>query len=213
MKTNKIINYLKSIIKVTIKDIIVAFIYAFIISTLLYTIFNKEIQQLNNIVDLISIKTINTINKEIKINKETQRLTSYPEYGYRYATISIPSINVKLPVYYGTELELLTDGVGHTAGYYFPGEGGTILYAGHSNNNIFRDLPNLKNNEIITIETSYGKYNYKVINNKILTIDNFFKEIRPSKEKEILMLYTCYPVTSITLTNERYVVYAIKEDK
>ena len=210
---NKILNYLKSIIKATMKDFIVAFIYAFIIIISLFIIFKSEFQQLNNIVDLISIKTMNTVNKDIKIDIKTKKLTSYPEYGYRYATLSIPSININLPVYYGTELELLTDGVGHTAGYYFPGEEGTILYAGHSNNHIFRNLPDLKNNDLITIETSYGKYNYKVYNSKILTVDNFFNEIRPSKEKEILILYTCYPVTSITLTNERYVIYAIKEEK
>ena len=207
MKTNKIINYLKSIIKVTIKDIIVAFIYAIVIIISLSNIFKNEFQQLNNIIDLISTKTVNNINKDIKLDLTTKKLTSYPEYGYQYAKILIPSININLPVYYGTELDLLVDGVGHTAGYYFPGEGGTILYAGHSNNHIFRDLPNLKNDDIITIETSYGKYNYKVIESKILTTDNFFKEIRPSKDKEILILYTCYPVTAITLTNERYVVY------
>ena len=81
---NKIVNYLKSIIKVIIKDIIVAFIYAIIIIISLFIFFNKEFQQLNNIIDLISTKTANNINKDIKLDLTTKRLTTYPEYGYQY---------------------------------------------------------------------------------------------------------------------------------
>ena len=56
---------------------------------------------------------INTISikKEEKVEIETviedNKLKNYPEYGTSYATISIPKININLPVYYGDTMEIL----------------------------------------------------------------------------------------------------------
>ena len=209
---NNLRKTLRNIIKAAIGELIVAFIYAIIIILGVNIFFSNEIQKINNIVDLIAVKSTNKIQKEVKINIETNMLEHYPEYGTRYATLSIPSINVKLPVYNGVDLDLLAYGIGHTTGYYFPGEGGTILYAGHNTSNMLMSLPELKKNESIIVETTYGKYTYKLYDTKILNEDNFFDEIRPKQDKEILILYTCYPVTAITPTPYRYVAYASKEE-
>lgn len=210
MKHNKI-NKNLSIVKATSKYLIVAFIYAIVILITICILFSDEIKRINGIVDLISVKSTNKIQKDVKINIETNRLESYPEYGTRYATLIIPKTNVKLPVYYGIEMDILSLGIGHTPGYFFPGEGGTILYAGHNTVNMLHSLPELSNGDEIIIEATYNKYTYKVYDNKILTVDNFFDNISPNLDKEILMIYTCYPVDTLTTTPYRYVVYAIKE--
>ena len=207
MHNNK--NIITKILKATVKNIIVAFIFSLIIILTTYIVFSKPINKVLSIIDLISIKTNKIQLKDIKINKNTNTLESYPEYGSNYGTLSIPSINVNLPIFYGDDLEILKNGIGHTAGTYFPGEGGSIIYMAHNSSNMLRNLPELKNNDLITVKTVYGTYNYKVYDGKIIE-ETDFDSTPLQQNKEILMIYTCYPTTAITYTKYRYIIYANK---
>ena len=202
---SKFANFLKA----TIIDIIVAFFVLCTIVFVIRLIFGAKIDETISIVSKISISTD---QKEIKpIEFENKKLKNYPEYGTQYATIQIPSINVDVPVYFGDTLEILKKGVGHSSGSYFPGEGGSIIYMGHNSKNMFRRFSEVKKGDKITVKTSYGEFNYKIYDMQLI------KETETDKlpiqdQKEILMVYTCYPFNNIGYATQRYVLYAELEN-
>lgn len=200
-----------NIIKATIIEIIVAF------SLVVLSIIILEIavgQEKETAITLINAMSLNKEN--VIINKpvlEGNIIKNYPEYGSKYAKIQIPKININLDVYYGDTMEILKKGVGHSSGSYFPGEGGSIIYMGHNSKNVFRGLSKISKGDSIQITTEYGEFKYQVYDMKIVNETDL--ELLPiQKEKEILMLYTCYPFQNIGYTTQRYVVYAekIEED-
>lgn len=198
----------KNIIKVTIIDLIVALFIVLIIFTVIYLCYGKEISNLIELVNQIALKVENTDeNKEIEIDKITSKLINYPEYGTQYATIEIPKINVNLPIYFGDTLEILKKGVGHSSGSYFPGEGGSIIYMGHNSINVFRRFSELQKENSIIVKTNYGEYTYKIYDMKLVK-ETEIDKLPIQKEKEILMIYTCYPFNNIGYATQRYVIYA-----
>lgn len=202
---SKFANFLKA----TIIDIIVALFVLCTIVFVIRLIFGAKIDETISIVSKISISTD---QKEIKpIEFENKKLKNYPEYGTQYATIQIPSINVDVPVYFGDTLEILKKGVGHSSGSYFPGEGGSIIYMGHNSKNMFRRFSEVKKGDKITVKTSYGEFNYKIYDMQLI------KETETDKlpiqdQKELLMVYTCYPFNNIGYATQRYVLYAELEN-
>lgn len=198
----------QSTIKATVIPIMVAFIYTLLILGTVYLSFRSPIDEVLSLVSLISSNTNNEEQlDDIKIDLTSKNIESYPNYGSKYADLSIPSIDVNLPIYYGDSLEILKYGIGHYIASYFPGEGGSILYMGHNNAGVLRRLPELKEGQSITVTTSYGTYEYIVTHSKIIK-DTDMDEVPIQREKEMLMIYTCYPVTAVVYTPYRYVVYA-----
>lgn len=196
-----------SIMGATIKNIIVAFLYVVIIYIIIYLLFSSTISKAISLIDMISVKTTQEVLKDVKIDLTTKDLESYPEYGTKYATIKIPSLNIDLPLYYGSKLSILKYGVGQSSGSYFPGEGGSILCMGHNTHDMLRKLPEIKNGAKIIIETTYGVYTYEVYNTKVVKKTQT-EEAPIQREKEILMLYTCYPANCLGYTQYRFFAYA-----
>lgn len=202
-KTNKN----NKVVKATISQIIVAFLYVGILIGVVYILFGEGISKAFSIVDMISIETRKETLKEVKIDLETKNLKAYPEVGTRYGTVKIPSLEIELPLYFGDSLDILKNGIGHTCLSYFPGEGGSILCMGHNTDKFLKKLPQIKMGDKIIIETSYGIYTYESYNTRI--VDQYELEAAPlNREKEVLMLYTCYPVDGLGHATQRFFVYA-----
>ena len=202
---SKFANFLKA----TIIDIIVALFVLCTIVFVIRLIFGAKIDETISIVSKISKSTD---QKEIKpIEFENKKLKNYPEYGTQYATIQIPSINVDVPVYFGDTLEILKKGVGHSSGSYFPGEGGSIIYMGHNSKNMFRRFSEVKKGDKITVKTSYGEFNYKIYDMQLIK-ETEIDKLPIQDQKEILMVYTCYPFNNIGYATQRYVLYAELEN-
>lgn len=197
------------IIEATIIDVIVAFIIVIAIIITTKILFGKQIKKAIEVVDMISIKTDNSIIPEIKFDQEKSTITNYPEYGSRYGNIKIESLDISLPLYYGDKLSILKNGIGQSSGSYFPGEGGSIICMGHNTKAFLYKLPQIKKGAIIEVETTYGTFRYKVDKTKIVNMYNV-DELPIQKEEEILMLYTCYPVNGLGHKTDRFVVYARK---
>lgn len=194
-------------VKATIAKIIVAFLYVFILLLGIYFMFSNQISKAFSIIEMISIETNKEILSDVKIDLETKNLKEYPEYGTRYGTIKIPSLEIELPLYFGDSLDILKNGIGHSNLSYFPGEGGSILCMGHNTGKFLKKLPQIKMGEQIIIETNYGIYTYEIYDTKI--VDQYELEAAPlQREKEILMLYTCWPVTGFGHATNRFFVYA-----
>ncbi len=193
-------------IKATIIDLIVALFSIILICAMCYLFFGAEINETVSLINKVSINIENKQDESVVLN-EQNKIQNYPEYGTKYATIEIPKIDVNLPVYYGDTLEVLKKGVGHSSGSYFPGEGGSIIYMGHNSKKVFRRFSELQIGNEITVKTNYGEYKYKIYDMKLIK-ETELDKLPVQKEKEILMIYTCYPFNNIGYTTQRYVVYA-----
>lgn len=78
---------------------------------------------------------------------------------------------------------------------------------GHNSRKVFRRFSELQKGNKITITTDYGKYTYKIYDMQLINETDTDKT-PIQKEKEILMIYTCYPFNNIGYATQRYVVYA-----
>ena len=194
--------------KIIANKVVLSFFISSIIILIIYvTIYNKIVYYAN-IINTTSI-SINTRNKDIKYDINTKRIISYPAYGDKYANLLIDSINLNLPIYHGDNMSILSIGVGHYAGSYFPGEGGTVVLAAHNTEGFFKRFEELKINDIVKIKSNYGEFTYNITDIKILNE----KEMNASiieDDKELLIMYTCYPINEniIGRRTKRYVVYA-----
>lgn len=151
-------------------------------------------------------------NKKIATNARNELPSSkidYPVGGQLYGKVKIEKLQLNVPLYFGDTEEILREGAGQFMGSVYPGELGTSLIGGH-NVDDFGKLGAAQVGDEITLQTTYGNYVYRI--NQI--------EVRDKKDKEIndmiyqrndrrVILYTCYPIDSLGLTNER--LFAIEE--
>lgn len=193
------------ILKATIISIIVAFLFISIISFAVVKTCKEKFEKATGLLKLITIDESNI--KAITPRLEGNILVNYPTFGSKYATLKIDSINVNLPVYYGANYSILKSGIAHDSSSYFPGEGGSIIFAGHNFKDFLANLPQAKIGDRIEVETEYGTFNYEIYNTKIIK-ETDVQEVPKQKEEEILMIYTCYPINNIGHATQRYVVYA-----
>lgn len=199
---------MKKFIKATIINLIVALFIVIIILGGIKISLGQKIDEAILLVNQVAIKVDRTFEeKPTTIDTSSKRLQNYPEYGTQYATIEIPKIGIELPVYYGDTLEILKKGVGHSSGSYFPGEGGSIVYMGHNSKKMFRRFSELQIGNTIKVTTTYGEYNYKIYDMQLIK-ETEIEKLPIQRDKEILMVYTCYPFNNIGYATQRYVVYA-----
>lgn len=195
-------------VKATISSIIVALLITGLLILVIQLFYGQKIDEIFSLANKISIPV--NENKEVQqtiIAEENKKLENYPEYGTQYGTIKIEKIDKELPIYFGDTLEILKKGVGHSSGSYFPGEGGSIVYMGHNSKKMFRRFSELEINDKITITTTYGEYTYKIYDMQLIK-ETELDKLPIQNEKEILMVYTCYPFNNIGYATQRYVVYA-----
>lgn len=140
---------------------------------------------------------------------EDGHLKHYPNFAEQYATLKIKKIGIDAPIYFGVTDEIILKGVGHDSGSYFAGENGTIIMCEHDYMNNFKRIGELKNGDIIEIKTDYGDFYYELYDEQIV-LETETDKLPIQKEKEILMLYTCYPIKDTEKTPYRYVIYAKK---
>lgn len=196
----------KKLLKAIVKPLAVAFFFSCLFITIIYFVCLKK---LDLYLSLFNNVTFSGIEKEseVEIDTLTKKLIKYPSYGSLYATISFPSVDIKVNLYHGDTMDILKYGAGHYSGSYFPGENGTILIAAHNSREYFHSLPQLNVGDQIIIAADYGKFTYSVVNGRVELAEELEK-IEIQHEEELLVLYTCYPVDALGFTNKRYVIYA-----
>lgn len=130
---------------------------------------------------------------------------NYPKEGDLYAKITIPTADIDCNLYYGDGKAQLKKGAGTYMGAFIPGYDRTTLIAGH-NHTYFTTLHKIEEGDSIFIETSYGKYEYRVSGIKIADHDDETAYDLLKREENII-LYTCYPFVLQGYYQERYFVY------
>ena len=199
-------NLVGNAIKATIIELIVALFITVILLGIGYFLFGAKIEETMSLISKVSIG-VSDSSEVVNTVIDDKKIKNYPEYGTKYATIKIPKIDVELPVYYGDTLDILKKGVGHSSGSYFPGEGGSIIYMGHNSKKMFRSFSELQKGNEIEVTTTYGDFKYKIYDMQLIKETDVDK-LPIQEEKEILMVYTCYPFNNIGYATQRYVVYA-----
>jgi len=144
---------------------------------------------------------------EAKYDVFQKRIIKYPKYGTIFATLKIPSLNIEKEVVHGDDMEILRKNVGHFSGSYFPGEGSSIIFCAHNTRQFFMFLPTIEIGAEIIVETDYGNFKYRVFETKIIK-DTDESALPIQKDKEMLMIYTCYPTSTIGHKDHRFVLYA-----
>ena len=130
-----------------------------------------------------------------------------PIQGQKIGTLTIQDAKIDTPVFWGDDAQIFTKGAGVYIGSGVPGQCRTILIGGHVDT-IFASLDQVKNGDMIKIQTDYGDYEYQVTGHK-LALDTDKTAYNLLSTNQNLVLYTCERENNlIGLTSKRYFVYA-----
>ena len=134
--------------------------------------------------------------------------------------ISIPAIDVTLPIYHGTGDEALQQGVGHLEGTSLPigGESTHCVLAGHTGlptTRIFDALDQLQEGDVFIITVLGEKYAYRVCDIRVVLPDES-DSLVVEEGRDLVTLVTCTPYGKNThrllVTGERCEVPAEGEE-
>lgn len=111
--------------------------------------------------------------------------------------VEIPKINLKLPIYHGTDEAILQVAIGHIPGSSLPigGKGTHSVVSGHTglkSARLFTDITVLKKGDIFNIETLNESMTYEVDQIKVV-LPNELDELMIDKSKDYVTLVTCTP--------------------
>jgi sortase A len=145
--------------------------------------------------------------------KRLERLESFPVQQRMsqpedpFGKISVPRIGVSAIVAEGVDEKTLRHAVGHFPESATPDTAGTVALAGHRDT-FFRGLKNIRINDLVTLETSRGKYQYQVIRTTVVGPEHV--ELVRSSSQSDLTLVTCFPFHYVGSAPKRFVVQAIR---
>lgn len=116
--------------------------------------------------------------------------------------ITIPKIDVEIPIYHGTSPEVLQKGVGHVEGSSLPigGIGTHSVLSAHRglpSAKLFSDLDQLENGDIFYITILGEKLAYKINDIKIIEpYDTSYLQLDPTKDYVTLVTCTPYAINT-----------------
>lgn len=134
------------------------------------------------------------------------------DYGLEnevFGVISIPKLDIEMPLYLGATYQHLADGAAHLSQTSIPigGINTNCVIAGHrgwKGASYFRYITELKPGDEVIITNLWGMLRYTVLETKIID-PNDIEEILIREDQELLTLLTCHPYASGG--KYRYVVY------
>jgi sortase A len=125
--------------------------------------------------------------------------------GEPLGTLSIPKLNIALPIFHGTGEEQLQQGVGHDVHSALPGERNNVVLSGHRDT-VFRKLGKVGVDDVLIVATATNTFTYKVRNVRIVDADD--RTVIVPKPRPTLTVTTCYPFHFIGSAPKRYVLVA-----
>ena len=146
---------------------------------------------------------------EYDYQKPSFTLTQYGLADEVFGVISIPAMELEMPIFLGATEQHMADGAAHLSQTSLPigGENTNCVIAGHRGYNgasYFRYIDKLKVGDMVSITNLWETLTYRVCEIKI--IDPYdVTEILIQPGRELLTLLTCHPYASGG--RQRYVVY------
>jgi sortase A len=125
--------------------------------------------------------------------------------GSFLGTLEIPSTQLNLNVFQGTDSKTLKKGVGHYVKSVMPGVANNSVLSGHRDT-VFRTLGEVKIGALIFVTVESGTFTYQVT--KIRIVGKNDRTVIVPTTKAQLTLSTCYPFRFIGSAPQRYVVIA-----
>ena len=123
----------------------------------------------------------------------------------RVGRLEIPRLGLSTIVVEGVGTSDLRRAVGHIPGTAFPGERGNVGIAGHRDTH-FRPLAGVQLNDLITLTTPAGEYQYRVVSSVVVSPDAV--EVLDPTGDDVLTLVTCYPFCYVGPAPNRFIVRA-----
>ena len=141
--------------------------------------------------------------------KPSFRLTDYGLSDEVFGVISIPVMELEMPIFLGATEQHMADGAAHLSQTSLPigGENTNCIIAGHRGYNgasYFRYIDKLKVGDLVSITNLWETLTYRVCEIKIIDPHDV-TEILIQPGRELLTLLTCHPYASGG--RQRYVVY------
>jgi sortase A len=128
-----------------------------------------------------------------------------PHIGDTLAKLAIPRLNTELYVVEGDDATELRRGPGHLPGTALPGAHGNCIIAGHRDTH-FRVLKDIRAGDDIVLETTHGKFLYRVESTRVILPTNT-GPLHPTSDA-VLNLITCYPFYYVGSAPKRFIVEA-----
>ena len=125
------------------------------------------------------------------------------------ATISIPALDVVLPVYHGSSDDTLRKGVGHIYGSSLPvGGDGThsvlVGHSGHGKSRLFNALPKMRAGAVFSVATLGREMHYRVTSAETVDPEDI-ASLHAEPGRDLVTLVTCTP---IGINSHRLLVHA-----
>ena len=141
--------------------------------------------------------------------KPSFTLTQYGLADEVFGVISIPAMELEMPIFLGATEQHMADGAAHLSQTSLPigGENTNCVIAGHRGYNgasYFRYIDKLKVGDLVSVTNLWERLTYRVCEIKIIDPHDV-TEILIQPERELLTLLTCHPYASGG--RQRYVVY------
>ena len=146
---------------------------------------------------------------EYDYQKPSFRLSDYGIGDEVFGVISIPVMELEMPIFLGATEQHMADGAAHLSQTSLPigGENTNCIIAGHRGYNgasYFRYIDKLKVGDAVYITNLWERLTYQVCEIKIIAPHDV-TEILIQPGRELLTLLTCHPYASGG--RQRYVVY------
>ena len=141
-----------------------------------------------------------------------KRIADYEKYADENpdmpaGIMSIPSVDIKLPIFDGTEEVNLTRGAGIIEGTAPLEADGNTGLAAHRDG-YFRSLKDVAVGDRIIVETMSGVDNYRI--NELLIVDPIDTYVLDPTDDKALTLVTCYPFYFTGSAPQRFIVRATR---
>jgi sortase A len=133
--------------------------------------------------------------------EDSLKIKSAPPLGI----FMIDKLNIRVPIYNGTDEVTLDRGVGRIKGMAKMDEDGNLGISGHRDG-FFRGLKDIEVGDDIKIQTTRGTENYAVTSITIIDKSDI-SILKPATEKT-LTIVTCYPFYFVGHAPKRYIVHA-----
>jgi sortase A len=127
------------------------------------------------------------------------------EEGQLIGRIEIPNAGISAMILEGIGHKTLRRGVGHIPGTPLPRWEGNVGLAAHRDS-FFRGLKDIRKDDIITLTTLHGTFQYRVDSTEIVLPRD--THVLEETGKPMLTLVTCYPFYYVGSAPKRFIVKA-----
>jgi sortase A len=125
------------------------------------------------------------------------------------AVLQIQKIGLRVPVFEGTDEDVLNRGVGRIAGTALPGQPGNLGIAGHRDG-FFRGLKDIARGDLLELQLPDGAVTYRVDEIEIVSPDDV--RVLERRATDAITLVTCYPFYFVGSAPQRFIVHGARVD-